>query len=137
MSSRWTKRTLIVLATLLGSAGIARPGPQKDEKAIIEEFRAFAKEEAARYTFRLEGSDRPLRFRPESVLSYVNPVIGGVYGDVYIWTAAGRPEVVGAIYRFYTSDPHRGDAFQSLSLGKLTGEREGAVVWSPRGRGWS
>ena len=70
MSSQWTKRTLIVLAVLLDSARIARPGPQKDEKAIVEEFRAFAKEEAASYTFRLEGSDRPLRFRPESVLSY-------------------------------------------------------------------
>ncbi len=39
--------------------------------------------------------------------------------------------MVGSIYRFYARAPHRGDAFQSLSFGKLTAEREGAVVWSP------
>ena len=131
MSSRWAKPTLMVLATLLGSAGFAQPGSQKDEKAIVEEFRAFAKEEAARYTFRLEGSDRPLRFHPEPVLSYTDPVVGGVCGDTFIWTSEGRPEVVAAIYRFYARDPHRGAAFDSLSFGKLTAEREGAVVWSP------
>jgi hypothetical protein len=131
MSHRLAKHTLMALAPLLGSAEFAQPGSQKDEKAIVEEFRAFAKEEAASYTFRREGGDRPLRFRPESVLSYTNPVVGGVYGDVFIWTAEGRPEAVAAIYRFYLQDPHRGDAFQSLSLGKLTAEREGAVVWSP------
>jgi hypothetical protein len=58
-------------------------------------------------------------------------VVQGVYGDVFIWTADGRPEVVTAIYRFFTKDPHRGEAFHSLSLGKPTAEREGAVVWSP------
>jgi hypothetical protein len=131
MSRRLAKRALMVLAPLLGSAGFAQAGPQKDEKAIVEEFRAFAKQEAAAYTFRLEGSDRPLRFHPEPVLSYTDPVVGGVYGDAFIWTADGRPEVVAAIYRFYTRDPHRGAAFDSLSLGKLAGEREGAVVWSP------
>jgi hypothetical protein len=131
MSSRSAKRTLMVLAPVLGSAALAQPAPQKDEKAIVEEFRAFAKEEAARYTFRLEGSDRPLRFHPEPVLSYTDPVVGGVCGDAFIWTAEGRPEVVAAIYRFYAQDPHRGAAFDSLSLGKLTAEREGAVVWSP------
>ncbi len=66
----------MVLAPLLGSAGFARPRSQKDEKAIAEEFRAFAKREAAAYTFRLEGSDRPLRLHPEPVLSWSDPVVG-------------------------------------------------------------
>jgi hypothetical protein len=121
----------MVLTPLLGSAEFARPGTQRDEKAIVEEFWAFAKEEAASYTFRLDGSDRPLRLRPESVLSYTDPVVGGVYGDIFIATAEGRPEVVAAIYRFYARDPHRGAAFDSLSLGKLIAKRDGAIVWAP------
>ncbi len=137
MRHRLLKHTLMVLALLLGSAAFGQPGPQKDEKAIVEEFRAFAKEEAAGYSFRLEGSDRPLRFHPESVLSYTDPVVRGVYGDVFIWTADGRPEVVAAIYRFFTRDPHRGAAFDSLSLGKLTAERDGASSGPPASRGWS
>ncbi len=131
MTSRSAKHALMVLAPLLGSAGFAQPDPSKEEKALVESFRKFAKQEAAGYTIRLEGSDRPLTFRPEPVLSYSNPVMGRVYGEVFIWTAEGRPEVVAAFYRFYTSDPHRGDEFHSLSLGKLTAEREGAVVWTP------
>ncbi len=108
MSHRLAKHALIVLAPLLGSAEFGQPGSQKDDKAVVEKFRAFAKEEAASYSFRLEGSDRPLRFHPESVLYYTDPVVRGVYGDVFIWTADGRPEVVAAIYRFFTRDPHRG-----------------------------
>jgi hypothetical protein len=131
MSHRLATHTLMVLAPLVGSTRFVQPESKKDEKAIIEEFRAFAKEEAARYTLRLEGGDRPLQFRPESILSWVNPVVGGVYGDVFLWTADGRPEAVASVYRFYAQDPHRGDAFSSLSLGKLTAEREGDVVWSP------
>ena len=73
MSHRLAKHTLMVLAPLLGSVEFEQPGSPKDEKAIVEEFRAFAKKEAASYTFRLEGSDRPLRFHPESVLSYTDP----------------------------------------------------------------
>jgi hypothetical protein len=132
MSSRSAKHALMVLAPLLGLAGFAQPGSQKDEKALVEEFRAFAKGEAATYTCRLEGSDRPLRFHPEPVLTYSNPIMGRVYGNVFIWTAEGRPEVIADIYRFFSgSPPHRGNAFHSLSLGKVTAEREGAVVWSP------
>src|SRR5262249_7518542 len=123
--------TLMVLAPLLGSAGFAQPGSQKDEKALAEEFRAFAKEEAATYTVRLEGSDRPLRFHPEPVLTYSNPIMGRVYGHAFIWPAAGRPEVVADSSRFFSPNPHRGNAFHSLSLGKVTAEREGAVVWCP------
>ena len=97
MSSRFAKHALMVLAPLSGSAGFAQPGSQKDEKALVEEFRAFAKGEAATYTCRLEGSDRPLRFHPEPVLTYSNPIMGRVYGNVFIWTAEGRPEVVADI----------------------------------------
>jgi hypothetical protein len=131
MSSRSAIRALMILAPLQVSGGFAQPDPPNQEKALAESFRKFAKQEAAGYTIRLEGTDRPLTFRPEPVLSYSNPVMGRVYGEVFIWTAEGRPEVVAAFYRFYTSDPHRGDELHSLSLGKLTAEREGSVVWSP------
>jgi hypothetical protein len=108
MSSRSAKHALMVLAPLLGSAGFAQPGSQKDEKALVEEFRAFAKGEAATYTCRLEGSDRPLRFHPEPVLTYSNPIMGRVYGNVFIWTAEGRPEVIADIYRFFSGSPPPG-----------------------------
>jgi hypothetical protein len=78
MTGRSAKHALMVLAPLLGSAGFGQAGSQRDENAIVEEFRAFAKEEAARYIVSLEGSDRPLRFHPAPIMSFKDDVVGGV-----------------------------------------------------------
>ncbi len=131
MTNLSAMRALIVLTPLFGVSGLVGADPPKDEKAIAEEFRAFAKKEAAKYTLRLQGSRRPLTLQPEPVLKWSNPVIGTVYGDVFIWIDEGRPEAVASIYRFYTPPVHRANEFQSLALGKVTAERGGAVVWTP------
>ncbi len=131
MTEESALRALIVLTPLFGMTGHVGADPPKDEKARAEAFRVFAKREAAAYTIRLEGSDRPLKFRPDSVLAWSNPVMGTLYGDVFVWTADGRPEAVASIYRFYSGATHRDNEFHSLSLGKLTAERDGAAVWTP------
>jgi hypothetical protein len=131
MTSELVIRTLILMMHFFGIMGLVQDEPPKDEKARAEAFLAFAKREAASYTIRLEGSDRPLTFRPEPVLKWSNPVMGAVYGDVFIWTADGRPEAVASIYRFYSGVPHRDNEFHSLAVGKLSAERDGATVWTP------
>ncbi len=131
MTKSSVMRALIVLTPWLGMTSLVGADPPVDEKARAEEFRAFAKREAAAYTLRLEGSDRLLTLQPEPVLKWSNPVIGTVYGDVFIWTDQGRPEAVASIYRFYTPPFHRANEFHSLALGRISGERGGAVVWSP------
>ena len=79
----------------------------------------------------MTGSDRPLTLQPEPILKWSNPVIGSIYGDVFIWTADGRPEAVASIYKFYSPLTHRANEFHSLALGKLTAERDGIAVWTP------
>jgi len=135
MANRSIKSILTVLAPLLGLAGSVRSQPPKDEKSLAEAFHVFAKQEAASYTIRLDGSDRPLTLRPEPVLLWSNPVMGTIYGDVFVWTADGRPEVVASIYRFYRPEPHRADEFHSLAFGRLIAEREGSAAWTPSRRG--
>src|SRR5262249_47216916 len=90
MTNQSAMRALMALAPLFAMTGPVRAEPPKDEKARAEAFRPFAKREAAAYTIRLKGSDRPLTLRPESVLTYSNPVMGAVYGEVFVWTADGR-----------------------------------------------
>ena len=63
----------------------------------------LAKREASAYTIRLEGSDRPLTLRPEPVLKWSNPVVGMVFGEVFVWTDRGRPEAVASIYKYYSA----------------------------------
>jgi hypothetical protein len=131
MTNQRARHALIVLAPLLGFAGFIRAEPPQDEKALAEAFRAFAKREAAAYTIRLEGSDRPLALQSEPVLTWSNPVVGSIYGDVFIWTDNGRPEAVASIYRFYTPPVHRANEFHSLALGPLAANRNGFAVWTP------
>jgi hypothetical protein len=131
MTKHTVRRVLMILTPLLGITGLLRADPPKDEKAIAEEFRAFAKAEAVAYTMRLEGSDRPLTLQPEPILKWTNPVIGTIYGDVFIWTNQGRPEAVASIYRFYSPITHRANEFHSLALVKVTAERDGTAAWTP------
>ncbi len=131
MTSRSTLRVLLISATVFSMTDPLLGDPQADEKARAEEFRVLAKREAAAYTMRLESSERPLTLQPEPILKWSNPVIGSIYGDVFIWTADGRPEAVASIYKFYSPLTHRANEFHSLALGKLTAERDGIAVWTP------
>jgi hypothetical protein len=119
------------LTALLGGIGPVTADPPQDEKSRAEEFALFAKREAAAYTIRLEGSDQPLKLQPEPVLKWSNPVVGSIYGDVFIWTDHGRPEAVASIYRFYTPPVHRANEFHSFALSPLSAERKRFVVWTP------
>ena len=125
-------RVLVILSLLFGVSGLAQADPPKDEKALAEEFRAFAKREASAYTIRLEGSDRPLTLQPEPVLKWSNPVVGTIYRRCF---RLDRPRAAGgvaSIYKYYSPPhPHRANEFHSLALGKLTAERDGAAVWTP------
>jgi hypothetical protein len=131
MTNQSAMRALMVLMPYFAMTSPVGADPPKDEKARVEAHRAFAKREAAAYTLRLERSDRPLTLRPEPVLTWSNPVIGTIYGEVFVWTAEGRPEAVASIYRFFSHDPHRANEFHSLALDRLTAERDGAAVWTP------
>jgi hypothetical protein len=130
MTSRSMLRTVLVAASAFGMTSPAWGDDPKDEKARAEEFLVFAKREAAAYTIRHLGSDRPLALKPEPILKWSNPVVGSIYGGVFIWTENGRPEAVASIYR-YNTNGHRANEFHSLALDKLIGERDGGAVWTP------
>jgi hypothetical protein len=125
------KRALFLLTFQLFACCGAWAQKPSDENTRAEQFREFAKKEATTYTIQLEGSSRPLEFHPEPILKWSNPVIGSIYGDVFIWTENGRPEAVASIYKFYSPLTHRANEFHSLSFGKLTGRRDGVAVWTP------
>src|ERR1700722_5418577 len=100
-------RPPIIIAPFLILAVAQGADPPKDDKALAEEFRVFASKEASVYTIRIQGRNQPLTLQPEPVLKWSNPVIGTVFGDVFIWTDQGRPEAVASIYRFYSAPFHR------------------------------
>jgi hypothetical protein len=119
-----------LLALLLILAGTGRADEPVDGEARAAEVLAFAREEAKTYTFRPEGPGEAFTLHPEPVLRWSNPIAGALYGNVYLWTAHGRPEVVASIHKWYSPARVRENEFQSLSLGTFIGERDGAPVWN-------
>jgi hypothetical protein len=80
-----------------------------------------------------KGADhaRELKLEPKAILRWTNPTVGRLYGDVYVWTADGRPEVVMSLYKAW--EPAWGFAAEmhSLSLTEISAERDGRSMWQP------
>lgn len=106
-------------------------GRDDSADARVAEALATTTEAAKHYQFRMSGGDRTktLDFHPKSVLRWSNPVIGVVYGNVFVWTHEGRPEVIGSLLQWYSPFKHGTHEFHSLSQSQVEGTRDGAVIW--------
>ena len=120
---------LVLLA--LGTSGRGRADEPADEKVRAAEFLTKAKQEAASYSFRSGIPGAVFTLHPEPILKWSNPVVGSIYGSVYIWTNHGRPEVITSMFKWYSPFRHQTNEFQSLSLGTFVMERDGQPVWTP------
>lgn len=91
-------------------------------------------EAATAYDIRL-ATDRPRRLTLHStpLLRWSNPVRQGGRGAVFLWLDDGRPEAVGALYRFKRGEMLCEDhEFQSLAPTGLTATYDGRDVWYPK-----
>jgi hypothetical protein len=117
-----------------------RSGPEHtpvDTKAEAEETGAGAKKLVAEFVVRLNGSsDKPLKMEPEPVLRWTNFLERRFFGDVFVWTHEGRPEVIVSINNgIQPGRRSREVKMLSLSTGRPTLSHGGAVVWEPSGPG--
>src|SRR5262245_105188 len=123
---------LVVLLALAISGGQTgdEPGP-KDEAAVSQESARRVLDLARRYEF-FVGSDRQTKLELQSkpLLNYSNPVRGDVYGNVFVWTRKGRPEVVGAFFDF-RSENKLDSELHVLATAGVAGWRDGREFWSP------
>ena len=101
-----------------------------DDKARAADALQLALRAAETYRFFVAESRDSLVPQPEPLLTWTNPVLGEVYGDVFVWTAKGRPEMIASFVKWYHPFTHRTHEFQSLSLGPVVGERSGEKVWN-------
>src|SRR5262245_31029703 len=91
---------LLVTLTLPGDPPVDKTEAETD--AIPQRESAERVLEIARkYDFYADASRRiKYEFHQKPLLTYSNPVRGDVYGNVFVWTRNGRPEVLGAIFDF-------------------------------------
>ena len=119
----------VALFMLLLSAAVVADEP---DPRIAEALKTTT-EAAKHYEFRLvDVPSGDLEFHSKSLLHWSNPVIGVIYGNVFVWTKEGRPEVIGSILQWYEPHKHATHEFHSLSAGLIEGSRDGDLVWATK-----
>jgi hypothetical protein len=123
--------TMVATGSSVSAADEGSPAPiAASETARAKEFLELARREAAAYEIGTQDDDVRFEFEPKPVLQWSNPVIGEIYGGVFLWTSGGRPTAAAAIFKWYSPHTHRTHEFQSLSERKLTAVRDGSDVWT-------
>jgi hypothetical protein len=117
---------------LLGGPGQTPAGSPADTKAEAEQASAIAKTTVGTYVVRLDAApNKTLRMEPEPVLRWTNHLGRRFYGDVYVWTHDGRPEVIASVNSVFTTTRATNTEIHSLSTGQPVLSRDGKVVWEP------
>jgi hypothetical protein len=131
MGRRLAVRPVPVLTFLLLTSLILADEPLDDKAKAVASFER-AKREASALSIRVGNPEsEPLVMVPEPVLKWSNPIQGTLYGDVFIWTHKGRPEVVGSFLEWYAPIQSRELELHSLSLGPLVAKRDNGEAWAP------
>jgi len=120
---------LVVASSLIVRSTIA------EETAAKDPFTEQTRAEAATYEFALaDEASTPLQLRATPVLEWTNPVSGSIRGRVFLWTVAGRPELIASIYEI-GGRPGISVECHSLSPGRITGKRDDGTAWNPQSEG--
>src|SRR5262245_56249085 len=111
----------------------AHPDDREESKSRdSEELRKTAsliQAELPRWKVGMGADAAGLKLDPKPILRWTNPATGRMHGEIYLWTANGRPETVMSLYKVW--EPAWGFAgeLHSLSLTKVVAKRDQSVVW--------
>ncbi len=126
----------LTLLLLLGG-GLGQPPsnpPAPDTKGEEQEARATAKKYAGEYVVQLDevrGKDKKLRLEPEPVFRWILQLDRRFYGDIYVWTNDGRPEVIASITTVFGPTRKMETEIHSLSTGRPVMSHDGKPIWEP------
>ena len=124
---------VLVLAVCVMGPAEAEDGrlEASETEARVADALRTTTDAARQYDIQIAGSSpRTLRLHPASILKWSNPVAGEVYGNVFLWTDQGRPQVVGSLFQWYSPMTHGSHEFHSLSNEPLVASRGGLRVWT-------
>src|SRR5262245_14396199 len=109
-----------LMALLFAADTLAVAAPEETtarDRKESEETTSLAEAELPNWRFWKGKTD--LKLETNSVLRWTNPEIGRVYGNVYVWTSDGRPEIVMSLLKSWKPADDLHAEIQSLSLEPL------------------
>jgi hypothetical protein len=124
---------LAAAALLACLASAALPDDRKEppgrDTGEARETSRLIQEELPRWEVARGIDAAKLKLDSKPILRWTNPASGRMYGEIYVWTADGRPEAIMSLYKVW--EPAWGFAgeLQSLSPAKLAAERDETVFW--------
>lgn len=123
---------LLTFCTVVFPA-LALPAQEvQSDKERAEIVLELATEKASHLEFYL-GADQKTKMtlHPRSLLRWSNPVTTALYGEVFIWTAKGRPEVIVSMHKFFQPNRrHMTGEFHSLARGPITARQDKQTFWA-------
>lgn len=122
------------LTILLLLAVPAQPPAKADTRAEEEEARALGKKLTGEYAVTLEEAstkDKKLRLEPAPVFRWLLQLDRRFYGDVYVWTNDGRPEVIASITTVFGPTQKVETEIHSLSTGRPVMSHNDKPIWEP------
>ncbi len=127
---------LIAILGVVTTLHAAEKTDENSEKANSDLGLKLALEEANSFDMYL-GKDQKtkLKLQPQPLLRWSDPGAGEIYGGVFVWTHDGRPEVISAIFKWFSPYKHLTAELHSLSMDKVTAIRGDKAVWHPEGPG--
>ncbi len=138
MKSR--SRIVLLVVAFCQSVQAADPEPNEVEKRQIERWANLYAEIAGEHKLTVESEGRQeLHFHAAPLLKYTNPVRQRQqHGALFLWTRAGRPQVVGTLWSKQLPDASRrriATEFHSLSTDPVASSHHGKGVWHTRAAG--
>lgn len=115
-----------------GAAEADSPPGVAEESRVASQAAAVAFQSLQGLIHEAESLERrELERVPDSLLRWSNPAAGRVYGDVFLWTDAGRPAAIASIYRWFHPYQSLTAEFCALSDATLSVERHSRPIWRP------
>jgi hypothetical protein len=137
MAARSASGFLRVLAPALAAVLLAgwaaaddREEPDGRDAEERRETARLIRAELPRWKIGTGADGAEFKLHPTPILNWTNPATGRIFGEIYLWTADGRPEAVMSLYKAWEPDWGFAGEFHSLSPAGVVGRREGAVVWN-------
>jgi hypothetical protein len=106
-----------------------QPEPDSRDAEEIRETTRLIQAELPRWRIAVGAPGEDLKLDPTPILRWTNPATGRIFGEIYVWTADGRPAAVMSLYKAW--EPAWGFAgeFHSLSPANIVAQRDRSLVW--------
>lgn len=101
--------------------------PANEEHRVI--VSKLSEQVVSRCSILIGPDQQALALHPQSLLSWSNPTVGEVHGEIFVWTHHGRPQCLASVYRWFSPDWGTTLELAALTAAPLRGRDREREFW--------